>query len=76
MKYITLVIGLIFINLFYSQNIHFDNKKFIKGEMLVQVGWKKNIRNVISNAPDNYNVELVKELSKPMRIFLIKLPYL
>ena len=72
MKYITLVIGLIFINLFYSQNIHFDNKKFIKGEMLVQVGWKKNIRNVISNAPDNYNVELVKELSKPMRIFLIK----
>ena len=75
MKYITLVIGLIFINLFYSQNIHFDNKKFIKGEMLVQVGWKKNIRNVISNAPDNYNVELIKELSKPMRIFLIKFDY-
>lgn len=40
-----------------------------------KLGGKKNIRNVISNAPDNYNVELIKELSKPMRIFLIKFDY-
>ena len=75
MKHCALLLAVLFANLFYSQNIHFDDKKFIKGEMLVQVGWEKNIRNVIFKAPESYSVELVKELSKPMRIFLLKFDY-
>ena len=71
MKFYIFFLALFFANFFSSQNIHFDNKKFIEGEMLVQVEWKKNIRNVILKAPLNYKVELVKELSRPMRIFLI-----
>tara|TARA_B110001450_G_scaffold23573_1_gene21021 strand:+ start:74 stop:3121 length:3048 start_codon:yes stop_codon:yes gene_type:complete len=71
MKFYIFFLTLFFANFFSSQNIHFDNKKFIEGEMLVQVEWKKNIRNVILKAPLNYKVELVKELSRPMRIFLI-----
>ena len=71
MKFYVLFFALFFANFFCSQNIHFDNKKFIDGEMLVQVKWGKNIRNVVLKAPENYKVELVKELSKPMRIFLI-----
>lgn len=71
MKFYIFFLALFFANFFSSQNIHFDNKKFIEGEMLVQLEWKKNIRNVILKAPLNYKVELVKELSRPMRIFLI-----
>ena len=58
MKFYVLFLALFFANFFSSQNIHFDNKKFIEGEMLVQVEWKKNIRNVILKAPQNYKVEL------------------
>ena len=71
MKFYALFFALFFANFFSSQNIHFDNKKFIEGEMLVQIEWKKNIRNIILKAPENYKVEFVKELSRPMRIFLI-----
>lgn len=75
MKFYIFFLALFFANFFSSQNIHFDNKKFIEGEMLVQVEWKKNIRNVILKAPLDYKVELVKELSRPMRIFLISFDY-
>lgn len=71
MKIYVLLFALFFAKFFSSQNIHFDNKKFIEGEMLIQIEWKKNIRDVILKTPENYKVELVKELSKPMRIFLI-----
>ena len=75
MKFYIFFLALFFANFFSSQNIHLDNKNFIEGEMLVQVEWKKNIRNVILKAPLDYKVELVKELSRPMRIFLISFDY-
>ncbi len=73
MKLISTVTALFLIfNLsIFSQKIHFDNKSFVKGEMLIQFKANQGPRSLIEKAPANYEVEFVKELSKPMRISLL-----
>ena len=51
---------------------HFDNKPYVDGEMLVQITANSNLATVISRAPGLYGIEIVEELSKPMRIWLVK----
>ena len=55
----------------FSQKVHFDNKSFVKGEMLIQFKANQGPRSLIERAPANYEVEFIKELSKPMRISLL-----
>ncbi len=51
---------------------HFDNKPYVDGEMLVQITANTNLSAVISRAPSSFGIEIVEELSKPMRIWLVK----
>lgn len=51
---------------------HYDNKNYVEGEMLVQMRSDASFKALLSNAPSNYKVKLVKQLSRPMRIWLIE----
>lgn len=51
---------------------HFDNKSYVEGEFLVQMTTDGDIREVLNAAPEHYQLRLVKELSKPMRVWLLE----
>lgn len=76
---LTLLIGVFLLvsNSFYSQQerTHFDNKPFVEGEFLVQMNDEGSIRQLILDAPSSFKLEFVKELSKPMSIWLIRFDY-
>ena len=57
----------------FSQDIknHFDDKPYVEGEFLVQLSSEGSIRELLLNAPTEYRLNLVKELSKPMRVWLM-----
>jgi len=61
----------------FSQNTktHFDNKPYVEGEFLVQLTEEGSIRELLLNAPTEYKLELIEELSEPMRIWLVKFDY-
>lgn len=76
---LTLLTGIFILvsNSFYSQQerTHFDNKPYVEGEFLVQMSGEGSIRQLIQDAPSNFRLEFVKELSKPMSIWLIRFDY-
>lgn len=51
---------------------HFDNKPFIHGEFLVQLTENGSMKDIVANAPESFELTIEKELSKPMRIWLVK----
>lgn len=51
---------------------HFDNKPYVEGEFLIQLTSEQSIREVLSAAPPEYKLEMVKYLSPPMLIWLVK----
>ncbi len=55
-----------------SQKNHFDNKPHVEGEMLVKITHGRSIRSLVDRAPNNYQLEIVQELSNPMDIWLVK----
>ncbi len=58
-----------------TQMNHFDKKPFVKGEMLIQLAANKSIKALLIKAPVEYDINFIKELSKPMRISLISFDY-
>ena len=67
-----LAILLTFVNISNAQTPknHFDNKKFVEGEMLVQVISNGKINEIINRAPVDYNLIIKKSLSVPMSVWL------
>lgn len=59
------------VNISFSQS-KFDNKPYVEGEMLVQMELNANIYDVIKKFPDYLGLEVVQELSAPMRVWLVK----
>ena len=51
---------------------HFDQKKYVEGEMLVQTLANVKLVDIVSRAPSNYNLRVDSELSAPMRVWLLK----
>ena len=58
-------------NISFSQS-KFDNKPYVEGEMLVQMELNANIYEVIKKFPNQLGLEVVQELSAPMRVWLVK----
>ena len=56
----------------FSQKNHFDDKPFVQGEMLVQLLPNKSLKAILYRAPVKFQAQFLEELSKPMRISLIK----
>lgn len=50
----------------------YDNKPYIEGELLIQTSSKGDIRRIVNTLPEIYKAEIVEEVSKPMRVWLIK----
>ncbi len=50
----------------------FDNKPYVEGELLIQTSEKGEIRRILAALPEAFQAEIVQEVSKPMRIWLIK----
>ncbi|MFN3918158.1 MAG: GEVED domain-containing protein [Flavobacteriales bacterium] len=55
-----------------EKKVHFDNKPYVEGEFLIQVTADASLKGLVSRFPEHYGVELVEEVSAPMRIWLIK----
>lgn len=57
----------------YSQGskTHYDGKPYVKGEMIVQIKWGENLNSVFSKSPFHYGLQLKKEVSHPLRIWLL-----
>lgn len=58
-----------------SDKTHFDNKPYVEGEFLIQLTSEDALKDVIQAAPSDYKLEVVKYLSKPMRVWLVKFDY-
>lgn len=58
----------------YSQTgkNHYDDKPYVEGEFLVQMTSDGDIRDLLNAAPSEYKLELVKYLSRPMRVWLVR----
>lgn len=50
----------------------FDNKPFVEGELLVQLEPNGNIHDVVKRFPNHLGLQVVEELSAPMRVWLVK----
>lgn len=55
-----------------QKTTHFDQKPHVPNEMLVQVYADASIKGILHRAPEAYGVELVKQLSPQMRVWLIR----
>lgn len=53
----------------------FEKKSFVEGEMLIQIAANGDIRSIINNLPSNLEANIIEEVSKPMRVWLIKFNY-
>lgn len=51
---------------------HYDNKPYVEGEMLLQVTADQSIRSIVNKAPFIYKLKIERELSKPMRVWLLE----
>ena len=65
------VFATLLVNISFTQS-KFDNKPYVEGEMLVQMEPNASIYDVIKKFPINLGLEVVEELSAPMRIWLVK----
>lgn len=72
----TISLGLLFLIPFSSisqqEKTHFDNKAYVDGEFLVQLTTEGSLKELLNSAPAVYKLELVKELSRPMHIWLVR----
>jgi PKD repeat protein len=50
----------------------YDNKPYVEGELLIQTSAKGDIRKIVNTLPEIYKAEILEEVSKPMRVWLIK----
>jgi PKD repeat protein len=50
----------------------YDNKPYVEGELLIQTNSKGDIRRIVNALPSSFKVEILEEVSKPMRVWLIK----
>jgi len=66
---------LTFVSFSQGPKNHYDNKPYVEGEFLIQLTDEGSIRELLMNAPPNYGLKLVKELSKPMRVWLMSFDY-
>jgi hypothetical protein len=73
MKQLFLSMAMILIfSVVYSQKTpHYDQKPYVDGEFLIQLNAGTSAKEVLQKLPPSYGVQLVKELSKPMRIWKI-----
>ena len=55
----------------FSQKNHFDEKPFVKGEMLIQLMPNKSLKAILHRAPLKFDAQFAEELSKPMRVSLV-----
>lgn len=55
-----------------QDHTHFDGKNYIEGEMLVQLKANYGMRGIISKLPLHWQAKQDWEVSKPMRIWLVK----
>lgn len=56
---------------FFAQ-VTFDNKPYVDGEMLVQLEPNGNIHQVVKRFPQHFGIQVVEELSAPMRVWLVR----
>ncbi|MFT5858910.1 MAG: hypothetical protein ACI865_001006 [Flavobacteriaceae bacterium] len=54
-----------------QQKTHFDNKPHVEGEMLVKILNGTSLKTLLLRAPSDYQLEMIKELSHPMDIWLV-----
>lgn len=59
------------ITLIFSQETA-DKKPFVEGEMLVQLEPNVSLYDIVKRFPIEYKLEIVEELSAPMRVWLVK----
>lgn len=71
-KLLTFAFSALFLLGVSAQKTHFDNKPYVEGEMLIQVLDDASIRDIAQRAPVEYGVKITKELSRPMRIWMIE----
>ncbi len=57
---------------FAQSKEHYDKKPYIEGEMLVQILEEVNLYDMVKTAPAAYDMYVAKELSRPMRVWLVK----
>jgi hypothetical protein len=50
----------------------YDNKPYVQGELLVQLEPNVDIYSVVKSIPSEFGIQVVEELSAPMRIWLVK----
>jgi hypothetical protein len=70
-RIILFMFAFLLVNISFAQS-KFDNKPYVEGEMLVQMEPNVNIYDVIKKYPIHLGLEVVEELSAPMRVWLVK----
>ena len=73
MKRIILSVFLLFFLCLQSfSQVTFDNKPYVEGEMLVQLEPNGQIEDVVKRFSPNLELQIIEELSAPMRVWLVK----
>jgi hypothetical protein len=70
-RIVLFMLAFLLVNISFAQP-KFDNKPYVEGEMLVQMEPNANIYDVIKKYPIHLGLEVVEELSAPMRVWLVK----
>jgi hypothetical protein len=66
------VFPLFFLFLQSFSQVTFDNKPYVEGEMLVQLEPNGQIQDVVKRFSPNLELQIIEELSAPMRVWLVK----
>lgn len=68
------MVSFLSIQLGFSQatKTHFDNKAYKEGQFLVQLSNENELKDILKNAPATYQLEVVKYVSPPMRVWLLQ----
>ncbi|HNR85376.1 MAG TPA: hypothetical protein PKN38_02130, partial [Taishania sp.] len=71
------LVSFLSIQLGFSQatKTHFDNKAYKEGQFLVQLSNENELKDILKNAPATYQLEIVKYVSPPMRVWLLQFDY-
>jgi hypothetical protein len=54
---------------------HFDHKAYKEGQFLIQLTSENELKDILKNAPATYQLEVVKYVSPPMRVWLLQFDY-
>ncbi|MCO5261148.1 MAG: S8 family serine peptidase [Crocinitomicaceae bacterium] len=55
-----------------TEKTHFDNKSYREGEFLIQLTSEDALKDILQAAPSNFKLEVIKYVSQPMRVWLVK----